>query len=188
MTQLPEYPDIAACLRDGAGGATAAESHGTLCGLLCAAAGDLPEAWIENTLADSHESSATPSAADHHLLGDLYKSTLAALQGTQMSFRPLLPDDSEDLTARIDALASWSQGFLYGLAVRGLKDFGDLDGEVREFLEDLVQITRAEPDENSDAETNEAAYAEVVEYLRVGVQLVYEQGASEIDIPGATGG
>ena len=188
MTQLPDYQDIADCLRDAAGGATAAESHGTLCGLLCAAAGDLPEAWIENTLADAHESSATPSVADHHLLGDLYKSTLAALQGTQMNFRPLLPDDSEDLAAQIDALASWSQGFLYGLAVRGLQDFGHLDGEVREFLEDLVQISRAEIDDNSDAETNEVAYAEVVEYLRVGVQLVYEQGNSGVDTPGATGG
>lgn len=183
MTQLPDYGEIAACLGDGVAGASAAEAHGTLCGLLCAAAGDLPEAWIENSLADAHDSAAAPSVADHQRLGDLYKATLEALQGAQMDFRPLLPDDSEDLIARIDALASWSQGFLYGLAVRGLKDFGDLEGEVREFLDDLIQITRAEPDEDSDSETNEAAYTEVVEYLRVGVQLVYEQGQSGVDTP-----
>ena len=174
MKDLPEYRDIAESLGDGAGAPTAAEAHGTLCGLMCAAAGDLPEAWIENTLADSRESADTISTDDHRHLVQLYKSTLEALQGTQMSFRPLLPDSAEDMEIRIDALANWSQGFLYGLAVRGLKDFGNLDGEIREFLDDLVQITRAAPDEESDPEANEAAFMEVVEYVRVGVQLIYE--------------
>jgi uncharacterized protein YgfB (UPF0149 family) len=38
-----------------------------------------------------------------------------------------------------------------------------------------VQITRAEVDDATDEETNEAAYAELAEYLRVAAQLTYEE-------------
>ena len=39
----------------------------------------------------------------------------------------------------------------------------------------MLQITRAAVDEESDAETNEAAYAEILEYMRVAAQLAYEE-------------
>jgi uncharacterized protein YgfB (UPF0149 family) len=39
----------------------------------------------------------------------------------------------------------------------------------------MLQITRATVDEDSDNEANETAYAELVEYLRVAVQLIYEE-------------
>ena len=39
----------------------------------------------------------------------------------------------------------------------------------------MLQITRAAADEDSDDETNEEAYADLVEYLRVAVQLTYEE-------------
>ncbi len=39
----------------------------------------------------------------------------------------------------------------------------------------MLQITRAEVDDDTDDETNEAAYVELVEYLRVAAQLAYEE-------------
>jgi len=39
----------------------------------------------------------------------------------------------------------------------------------------MLEITRAEVDEETDDESNEAAYAELVEYLRVAAQLAYEE-------------
>ena len=39
----------------------------------------------------------------------------------------------------------------------------------------MLQITRAAVDEEIDEETNEAAYAELVEYIRVAAQLAYEE-------------
>ena len=44
-----------------------------------------------------------------------------------------------------------------------------------DIIRDMLQITRAAVDEESDAETNEAAYAEIVEYVRVAAQLAYEE-------------
>ena len=44
-----------------------------------------------------------------------------------------------------------------------------------DIIGDMLQITRASVDAESDAETNEAAYAEIVEYMRVAAQLAYEE-------------
>jgi len=51
-----------------------------------------------------------------------------------------------------------------------------LAGEpLADIIRDMLQITRASVDEESDAETNEAAYAEILEYIRVAAQLAYEE-------------
>lgn len=182
MVQLPDYDEIADCLGDKDSG-LAAEAHGTLCGLLCTATGDLPESWIRNTLADSAGDEMAASTDAVGPLKRLYASTVAALQGQDMSFRPLLPVDERDLASRADALAEWCRGFLYGLAVRGLRDFTEIDGEIREFLEDLVQIGRADTAAGA-SEEDEVAYAELVEYVRVGVQLFYESVTRQPDLAG----
>ena len=44
-----------------------------------------------------------------------------------------------------------------------------------DIIRDILQITRAGVDEEVDEEVNEAAYAEIVEYLRVAAQLAYEE-------------
>jgi len=176
MAQLPDYDDIADSLGDGHANTSPAETHGTLCGLLCTAAQDLPDAWIRNTLADAMQDPSHAPVGAHHALQQLYVASVIALDGDDMAFSPLLPPDDRGLEVRTAALAGWCQGFLYGLAVRGLRDFSDLEGEIREFLEDMVQISRAEIDDTAAAasERDEAAYAELVEYVRVGVQLFYE--------------
>jgi uncharacterized protein YgfB (UPF0149 family) len=175
LSELPDYEEIARCLGAGVGPEAAAEAHGTLCGLLCAAADDLPGAWIHNTLADAQENPRQLPVNTRRTLEALYERSLTALEGQQMTFAPLLPDDRSELPKRTSALAGWCQGFLYGLAVRGLREFSELDGEIREFLEDMVEISRAELEvEALPSEADEAAYAELVEYVRVGVQLMYE--------------
>ena len=172
----PAYQDIEDSL---GGAASAAEAHGTLCGLLCIAADDLPMSWVSNTVADATEGGFTiPAAGDQSVLLALYAGTSEALAGDSMAFTPLLPSDDETLSVRAEALGSWCQGYLYGLAVRGLKGFEELPEEVREILGDLVQIARAgvdEEDGDEDNEEGEAAYVELVEFVRVGVQIVFDQ-------------
>ena len=50
-----------------------------------------------------------------------------------------------------------------------------LPGEVGEIVRDLTEITRVGVDDGQTTETNESAYAELVEFVRVGVQLVFEE-------------
>lgn len=161
------------CLTPGDADERPAEAHGTLCGLLCAGSQDLPEAWIANTLADCSDTGEAPPEGGAALT-ELYEATVAAISGDQMEFQLLVPDDERPLEERARALAAWCQGFLYGLAVRGLKPVEDLPEELTEILSDFSEISRAAFTVEETEEQGEAAYAELVEYVRVAVQLFYD--------------
>ncbi len=88
----------------------------------------------------------------------------------------MVPDDEEPIEDRVSALAKWCQGFLFGLAEGGLKSFDNLPGDCAEILSDFNELARAtSPDETEDSER---AYFELFEYVRVGMQLVFEELAT----------
>jgi yecA family protein len=178
MAGLPDYHELEQGMGATGSPGEVAEAHGTLCGLLCGSSDDLPGAWIENTLADRQEDPDSAPLDASVLLVQLYEATRGALQGDAMEFGLMLPADTEELEARLQALAAWCQGFLYGLAMRGLRSLQDIEGEIREFLEDLVEISRVEPDEDGDGEAAEVAYSELVEYVRVGAQILFDETRS----------
>ena len=172
-SDLPDYVETQSVLAPEGDAAHPAEAHGTLCGLLCAGAEDLPGAWIENTLADGGEEAGSAPGA-RAALARIYAATSEAIRGEDMAFRLLLPSDDEPLADRARALAAWCQGFLYGLAVRGLKPMDELPDELREVLTDLSEISRAAFTVEETEEEGEEAYAELVEYVRVAVQLFHD--------------
>jgi uncharacterized protein len=92
-------------------------------------------------------------------------------------FEPLLPDDDVALEQRTHALAQWTSGFLYGFGTAQRPQRGPLPANVEEILRDFARIGAAgtEADTDTDSEEQEHAYAELVEYLRVGVWLVYAE-------------
>ena len=152
--------------------ADAAEAHGTLAGCLCAAAGYRFEDWLLEILPDGQ---AQPPAAT--VLSALYQSTAGALTALDMVFQPLLPEDARSIDERTDALATWCQGFLYGLGsgTGATQDVVDLPGEVGAVVTDIMAISRAGVAPGQGEEANEEAYAELVEFVRVGVQVVFEE-------------
>lgn len=172
---IPYYHELQHALGAPAAGSLAAEAHGTLCGLLCAGADDVPEAWIHNTLADVEDYSFGGPEDARGLLEALHAATLAALESGQMGFELLLPDDDTPLEERAAALAAWCNAFLYGLAMRGLRPMEELPDELREILGDFSEIGRAGVAEEEAEEVGESAYAELVEYVRVGVQIVFDE-------------
>jgi uncharacterized protein YgfB (UPF0149 family) len=44
-----------------------------------------------------------------------------------------------------------------------------------DIIRDMLQITRAATDDDSEAESDEEAYFELVEYVRVAAQLAFEE-------------
>ena len=44
-----------------------------------------------------------------------------------------------------------------------------------DIIKDMLQMTRAMVEDDGDDESDEEAYAELVEYLRVATQLAYEE-------------
>ncbi|MDH3615888.1 MAG: UPF0149 family protein, partial [Gammaproteobacteria bacterium] len=112
------------------------------------------------------------------MLDTLYQSTFWQLSERLSEFVPLLPDDDTGSDDRTTAMAHWCEGFLHGLvsAKHGDALRDRLAAEpLADIIRDMLQITRAEVDDATDEETNEAAYAELVEYLRVAAQLTYEE-------------
>lgn len=155
----------------------AAQSHGLLTGRL--AVGGVPAGpdWLLQVLDGTDESDAFRTECQK-MLDTLYQSTFWQLSERLSEFEPLLPDDQSDTNERTAAMAHWCEGFLHGLvsAAHGDELRERLAAEpLADIIRDMLQITRAEVDGATDEETNEAAYTELVEYLRVAAQLTYEE-------------
>ena len=150
----------------------AAEAHGTLVGSLCSTPCSLVD-WLADILP---EGKADPASAAS--LRAIFDATAGGLREGMLQFRPLLPADDEPLDERTAALGEWCQGFLYGLGAGVRPDPDTLQGEAAEILRDLTEITHVGVDPEDGSESNEQAFAELVEFVRVGVQLLYEQLAA----------
>jgi len=153
-----------------------AEAHGCLCGAACAA-DDYPLArWLDELFDESvAQSDAAELAAAKDVLQILHTETLRALRGNEMEFAPFLPDDDLPLAQRAEALAQWCQGFLYGYGSVGSERRPKLPTEAEEVLRDLSQIARASAGDTEPTDEDEADYAEIVEYVRVSVQLLFDE-------------
>jgi uncharacterized protein YgfB (UPF0149 family) len=167
------FREIAAVLERAGSQVVAAESHGCLVGALCTTPDYSLERWLDELIVLEGEDDANlqPNAP----LRLLFTETERALRGDDMEFTPLLPDDEEPLATRATALAQWCQGFLYGFGTGNPVKKEKLKGQVDEILRDLTHIARATVDVGEAGEEEENSYAELVEYLRVGVQLVHDE-------------
>ena len=155
----------------------AAQVHGLLSSRLAVAGRDAGFDWLQQVLEGTDPADALRTECTE-LLNGLFEDTLRQLSQRLSEFEPLLPDDSDSASLRATALAHWCEGFLHGLVS---VDHGDAlrqrlaEEPLADIIRDMLQLTRAAADDGSDDETNEAAYAEVVEYVRVAVQLAYEE-------------
>jgi uncharacterized protein YgfB (UPF0149 family) len=179
LMHAENYTEIQRVLAEERSLADAAEAHGTLAGCLCAAIGYRFEDWLLEILP---EGQARPMAKE--TLRELYVDTAGALEGPEMEFELLLPEDEEPLDARTAALAQWCQGFLYGLGTSVVQDESGLPGDIGEIVRDLTEITHVAVDTAQSEESNESAYAELVEFVRIGVQLVFDELGPLRDQPG----
>ena len=151
------------------------ECHGVLCGLLCATKAFSEERWLGEFL-DPVEAGSAEAERCRKTLRSARRETQRQLEGQQFEFEPLLPNDDVSLTQRGEALALWCRGFMYGLAVGGLDDSVATSEDVREVLNDLSEFTRLDVSDLKEG-TNalESDYAELVEYVRVGVMLIHNE-------------
>lgn len=164
------YAELQRILGDARGLTDAAEAHGTLTGALCAAKAYRLDDWLGEILPDGRADPLTRESCRSY-----FDATAQALCGIDMAFDVLLPDDEQPIAARAAALGHWCQGFLYGLGTSAIDDVTRLPGEVGEIVRDLSEITRIGVDGDESLESNEDAYAELVEFVRVGVQLLFEE-------------
>lgn len=172
----PNFDTVEQALRDTGMLGEAAEIHGELCARLCLLGEEAGLPWVAGVMGDSEVSDVAI------LLEALAARTSGALEAGDMSFSLLLPTDDVALELRADGLSLWCQGFLHGLGAGGEPDQSHSifkDGAIHEIIEDFSQITRAVHRDDAAADETgaegEAAYMELVEYVRVSVQLVFEE-------------
>jgi len=164
------YQEMDAALQGAGLGLTASELHGLITGLVCASASpSLEQLWP--VLLEGENPGPDLAAAAGRLAGQ----TVAWLSEADMGFQPLLPDDEQPLAERTSELGLWCHGFLAGLGMARRHAEGEIQEQVKEVLQDFSQLSRAGFDEqDEDLEVADNAYAEIVEYVRVGVQLAFE--------------
>ena len=156
---------------------TAAQTHGLLSSRL-AVAGTRGASESLGQVMDGSDSANALRKECEDMLVILWQTTHKAFSERLSAFEPLLPDDNDTVAIRTEALAHWCEGYLHGLVS------GEHDAALKErlaaepladIIKDMLQITRATVDDMDVDDSNDDAYVEIVEYLRVAAQLFYEE-------------
>jgi len=155
-----------------------AELHGGVSGAVCAGGAMAARRWLRDLLDDEQLAAASPAAlADH--LEEVVATTVKMLDDGELKFEPLLPTDDAPLAEQVEALAAWCQGFLSGVGstAPGAAGRATARDAVGEILRDFGEISRAglSEDEAEGRGQPDFALAEIHEYVRVSVLIVFEE-------------
>ena len=153
--------------------ATASECHGMICGMLIAGYDASQE--VGQQLASALD---VDYALVHSWAGGLALLAQQSIGSADFSFTPWVPEDDNQFVGRLTALADWCDGMLYGMGAIGKEVLQSSENEEsREILSDLVNIARqarVETEFEGDSE-DEDDFEEVLEYVRVGAQYLYQE-------------
>ena len=186
MQNYPDIPQLEGLLFDVDAALGATESHGALCGMLCAQGATEASQWMLHVLGEHEETSKLLQTTGKKLL-QVHQISVEQMNDNEIEFELMLPDDDEELVSRVEALGNWCQGFVYGLSLGGIREDTELPEDSKELIKDIVEISRAGyvADDEAEAELNasmddaneedEVAFMEVSEYVRMGVLLIYEE-------------
>ena len=173
----PDFATLGAVLGNCRSESDPAELHGSLCSLICVYGSAAAEIWFSQSLAGADpDSGAAAQCADY--LREVFIYTEQALYSAEMEFSLLLPDDVEPVRYRAESIAAWAAGFLHGLGTGA--DLPDLRERLsrdplQEIIQDMAAISEASEDESGAEESADEALTELTEYLRVALQLSYEE-------------
>lgn len=171
MDLAPAHDELARSLERLQLGLGASELHGSLAGFLCAGGLARPESWLTD-LALEDAAEVVADSGESELFLRLFQSVTGDLADPELAFEPLLPSDDVPMPERTAALVEWCRGFLGGVGLSGADLSGGLEGDLGEVLGDFNRIASSAFSEGDSAEDDEEAWAEVVEYVRVGALLV----------------
>ena len=147
--------------------------HGFLCGRLSCGAVQMEDLVNSSTQWLGLEEEAAEAAFS--TLEAFYEATLSDLQDISFLFKPLLPDDELPLAERLIAVGEWCSNYLSGLG-EGMGAEFEASEDGKEALQDIAAIGQISTDFEGDEEQqedDERDYLELVEYVRVAVQLVF---------------
>lgn len=152
--------------------ANPSEIHGAITGML---SGGLPftsQNWL-GPLQDFFHQSQTFSSTIETMLKNQFQFIWQSLNDEDLSFQLLLPDDEQTLEVRATGLSGWIQGFLLGFGINSI-DLNNVSADVSEVLQDFSNICKIIVN-IEDNETNETAYMEIYEYVRISAVMCFSE-------------
>jgi yecA family protein len=164
------HAELGAALADLRVGVGASDLHGSLTGYLCGGGEASAGTWLKRLALEPEEEPGTR----HAVLDRLFRQCREQLDDPDLGFEPLLPDADEPLAQRADALVDWCRGFLGGIGLAGKDAQARLSSDGEEILRDFGTIASSRF-EVEDAEEDESALTEVVEFIRVAVLLLHTE-------------
>lgn len=147
--------------------------HGFLCGRLSCGTVQMEDLVNSSTAWLGLEGETADAAASD--LESFYEATLSDLQDISFLFQPLLPDDELPMAERLISVGEWCSNYLSGLG-EGMGPEFEVSEEGKEALQDISAIAQISTDLDSDEaaeEDGEKDYLELVEYVRIAVQLIF---------------
>ncbi len=144
--------------------------HGVLCGSLCSSSQNDHTTWYENLFENINLNKN--EIID---LAALFDQTTKELNGLNFDFQLELPRDNSPLSSRISAVSEWCQGFIFGLTSKGLNVSAELSVDCQEYIEDVIKISQISYKSMEDNNSNETNFEEIVENLRIGIFLLYDE-------------
>jgi uncharacterized protein YgfB (UPF0149 family) len=163
---LPSRGEIDEAIRAHGLATTASELQGALLGWL-AGGGSADGNWLAGMMADP----ALPQPAPDSSLRRLRDHAVDQLDARNFALDLLVADDDASLAERSGSLFDWCRGFLggFGLAAGANPPLSE-EGSVA--LADLARLAAATPQDEGDEE-DEAALAEIGEFIRVAALLLH---------------
>ena len=149
------------------------EVHGTIIGAICnhMKSGQTPD------LVKLIEPEAAPNDGRFNQLSaalyDLYRENTELFLESKDGFGLILPDEDAPIDLRVEGIATWCKGFLLGLLYNNAFSIDQIPESGSEIVRDMMEIAEAAAGAD-DENVEDWALAELEEYVKVGVQLVFE--------------
>lgn len=177
MKNIPDFDQLDDLLKRAGSDVSASESHGMLCGLLCSSGTpNISQLWLTQLIEGEYSEGNSTIKELLEAAEALYQDAVRQINHETLEFSLLMPDIEDSLESRTNNLANWCLGFNYGLGIGGYKESAS-STDVVELVRDFNEIARAGYDDMplEDGEEEEEAFAEIEEYVRLGVLLIMEE-------------
>ena len=175
MNNFTNESELDEALENCDSGRNSIQAHGLLCGYIMTHGLKGHDMWLHRMLENSSNEKGDKYK---YIFDDLFIKTWRQLEERQSEFELFLPGDDRGLLTRAKAIGAWCDSYLHGLisSVTTEKLKKAINREPTSILiKDLLEMTKATIGEEDDDETNERSYAELVEYTRIAVQLIFEE-------------
>ena len=172
------YKELEALRKSASDTISIAEYRGNICSYLCCSIDSFDD-LLPSEKSDDQSSVSIQVLEFRNALLDLIEETSNALNSSDLPFLLLLPNDNESLEKRTTTLSMWCQGFIDGLGLIVSENSSDI-GEssmslLTEIIEDFSQISTLHIQSKENDEEEELAFIELLEYVRVSTELIFEE-------------